>query len=57
VTAGRSQRLRGLAARAVAVIRVECVRLAVEQFDMRAGTEAALARVVRVFGATRPHHA
>jgi transposase len=25
--------------------------------DMRAGTEAALARVVRVFGAARPHHA
>jgi hypothetical protein len=24
---------------------------------MRAGTEAALARVVRVFGAARPHHA
>lgn len=25
--------------------------------DMRAGTEAALARVVRVFGAAHPHHA
>lgn len=25
--------------------------------DLRAGTEAALARVVTVFGAARPHHA
>ena len=31
--------------------------LAVEPLDMRAGTEAALARVVHVFGAARPHHA
>ena len=31
--------------------------LAVEPLDMRAGTEAALARVVSVFGAARPHHA
>ena len=33
------------------------VWLAVEPLDMRAGTEAALARVVHVFGAARPHHA
>lgn len=39
------------------MIRVEAVWLAVEPLDMRAGTEAALARVVRVFGAARPHHA
>jgi transposase len=39
------------------VIRVEAIWLAVEPLDMRAGTEAALARVVRVFGAARPHHA
>jgi transposase len=39
------------------VIRVEAVWLAVEPLDMRAGTEAALARVVHVFGAARPHHA
>ena len=39
------------------MIRVECVWLAVEPLDMRAGTEAALARVVHVFGAARPHHA
>ena len=50
-------RLRGLDARAAAVIRVDAVWLAVEPLDMRAGTEAALARVVRVFGAAHPHHA
>jgi len=38
------------------VIRVDAVWLAVEPLDMRAGTEAALARVVNVFGAARPHH-
>ena len=31
--------------------------MAVQPLDMRAGTEAALARVVVVFGAARPHHA
>jgi transposase len=39
------------------VIRVEALWLAVEPLDMRAGTEAALARVVAVFGSARPHHA
>ncbi len=39
------------------MIRIEAVWLAVEPLDMRAGTETALARVVRVFGAARPHHA
>jgi transposase len=39
------------------VIRVDAVWLAVEPLDMRAGTEAALARVVHVFGSARPHHA
>jgi transposase len=39
------------------VIRVDAVWLAVAPLDMRAGTEAALARVVSVFGAARPHHA
>jgi transposase len=39
------------------VIRVDSVWLAVEPLDMRSGTEAALARVVNVFGAARPHHA
>jgi transposase len=39
------------------LIRVDALWLAVEPLDMRAGTEAALARVVTVFGAARPHHA
>ena len=39
------------------MIRVDAVWLAVEPLDMRAGTEAALARVVHVFGAAHPHHA
>ena len=39
------------------MIRVDAVWLAVQPLDMRAGTEAALARVVHVFGAARPHHA
>ena len=52
-----SCRVRGLDARAAAVIRVDTVWLAVEPLDMRSGAEAALARVVRVFGAAHPHHA
>jgi len=39
------------------VIRIDAVSLAVEPMDMRAGTETALARVVRVFGEARAHHA
>jgi transposase len=39
------------------VIRVDAVWLAVQPLDMRAGTEAALARVVGVFGAAHPNHA
>lgn len=31
--------------------------LAIEPLDMRAGTDTALARVVKVFGSVRPHHA
>jgi transposase len=50
-------RVRGLDARAAAVIRIEAVWLAVQPLDMRAGTESALARVVNVFGEARPHHA
>jgi transposase len=49
--------MRGLAAPVVGVIRVDQIWLAVEPMDMRAGTDTALARVVRVFGAARPHHA
>lgn len=39
------------------MIRIEVVWLAVQPLDMRAGTEADLARVVNVFGEVRPHHA
>jgi transposase len=39
------------------VIRIDSVWLAAAPLDMRCGTEAALARVVGVFGAARPHHA
>lgn len=39
------------------MIRVDAVWLAVAPLDMRAGTEPALARVVDVFDAARPHHA
>jgi transposase len=39
------------------MIKIDAVWLAVDPLDMRAGTEAALARVVNVFGEARPHHA
>jgi transposase len=39
------------------MIKIDAVWLAVAPLDMRAGTESALARVVGVFGAARPHHA
>lgn len=39
------------------MIRVDEMWLAVAPMDMRAGCETALARVVAVFGAARPHHA
>ena len=39
------------------MIRVDAVWMAIEPLDLRAGTEAALTRVVSVFGAARPHHA
>lgn len=39
------------------MIRVDAVWMAVEPLDMRLGTEAALARVVTVFGSAHPHHA
>lgn len=40
-----------------ALVRIEAVWLATAPLDMRAGTDTALARVVKVFGAARPHHA
>lgn len=39
------------------MIRIESIWMAVQPLDMRADTEAALACVVVVFGAARPHHA
>jgi transposase len=43
--------------RGAALIRVDEVWMASQPFDMRMGSEAALARVVSVFGAAHPHHA
>lgn len=39
------------------MIRVDQILLAIEPMDMRAGSDTAMARVVKVFGAARPHHA
>jgi transposase len=39
------------------LIRVDEVWMAVQPLDMRMGSEAALARVVAVFGAAHSHHA
>jgi len=39
------------------MIRIDAIWLATEALDMRAGTDTALARVVKVFGAAHPHHA
>ena len=48
--------VRGVDARAAAVIRIEAVWLAVEPIDMRAGVDRLLASVVQVFGAAQAHH-
>ncbi|WP_256819411.1 IS66 family insertion sequence element accessory protein TnpB [Pseudomonas putida] len=37
------------------MIRIDAIWLATETMDMRAGTETALARVIAVFGAAKPH--
>lgn len=47
----------GLAQSLAAMIRIEAIWLATAPIDMRAGPDTALARVVAVFGAARPHHA
>ena len=39
------------------MIRIDVIWLATEAIDMRAGADTILARVVKVFGAARPHHA
>ncbi|WP_122490943.1 IS66 family insertion sequence element accessory protein TnpB [Pseudomonas viridiflava] len=37
------------------MIRIDAIWLATEPMDMRAGTETALARVITVFDAAKPH--
>lgn len=37
------------------MIRIDEIWLAIEPLDMRAGPDTALARVVQVFGAAKPH--
>ncbi|WP_256390375.1 IS66 family insertion sequence element accessory protein TnpB [Pseudomonas yamanorum] len=37
------------------MIRIDSIWFATEPMDMRAGTETALARVIAVFGAAKPH--
>jgi transposase len=49
--------VRGVDAGVAAMIRVDVIWLGAEPFDMRARTESALSRVVKVFGAAHPHHA
>jgi transposase len=39
------------------MIKLEAIWMSTAPLDMRAGTDTALARVVAVFGAARPHHA
>lgn len=39
------------------MIRIDSIWMATEPLDMRAGTDTALARVIKVFGAAHPHHA
>ena len=51
------QRLFCLVIQDHAMIKVEAMWIATEPMDMRAGTETALARVVKVFGAAHPNHA
>ena len=46
-----------MAARVLAVIRIDAVWLCTLPLDMRAGTDTTLARVVGVFGAAHPHTA
>jgi IS66 Orf2 like protein len=46
-----------MVARVAALIRIDAIWLATQPVDMRAGADTLLARVVKVFGAARPHHA
>ena len=45
-----------LAARVLAVIRIDALWMGVEPVDMRAGVDTLLARVVQMFGAAQAHH-
>jgi hypothetical protein len=47
--------VRGVDARAAAVIRIDAVWLAVNPIDMRTGVDRLLASVVQVFGAAQAH--
>jgi transposase len=47
--------VRDVSTRLVAIIRIDSIWLATEPMDIRSGTETALPRVVRVFGAAQPH--
>ena len=49
-------RVRRVAARAAAVIRIDALWLAAQPVDMRAGADRLLARVVQVFGCAQAHH-
>ena len=49
-------RVRGLGARAAAMIRIDAMWLAVEPVDMRSGADRLLSRVVQVFGSAQAHH-
>ena len=40
-----------------AMIRIDAIWLATEPIDMRTGIDTTLGKVVKVFGAARPHHA
>ena len=61
MAAGIRERVRRLAAGRAAtgpdVIKFDAIWLSTAPLDMRAGTDTALARVITVFGAARPHHA
>ena len=48
--------MRGLDARAAAMIRIDAMWLAIQPLDMRAGADRLMARVVEVFGAAQAHH-
>ena len=49
--------MRGVVTRVIEMIRIDEAWLAVNPFDMRAGFDTVLARVIAVFDAAHPHHA